>query len=74
MPETELREEEHEKMIKIANTKSIDEIRQDIADCLRDIGYEVLRNNLDEVELKLKMAYRYLRALKYKMGNKVLFG
>ena len=74
MPEQEISEREHEKMIEIAKTKSIDEIKQDIADWLRDVEYELLRNNLDEVELKLKMADRHLRALRYKMGSKALFG
>jgi len=71
MPEQKL--DESEEIIQIFKTKSFSEIKQDIADCLKDIEYEVLRNNLDEVESRLEMARKLVRALKYKKFDKGVF-
>lgn len=71
MPQQKL--DESEEIIQISKTKSFSEIKQDIIDCFKDIEYEVLRNNLDEVELRLEMARKLVRAFKYKKFDKEVF-
>jgi len=57
---------EEEEVSEIAETESVDEIRQAIVDSLRDIQYDILINDADEVEAKLAIAIKYLIAWRRK--------
>jgi GMP synthase (glutamine-hydrolysing) len=51
---------------RIVNTKSFHEIKQGIIDSLRNISYDVIREDCQTVESKLKKAQRYVEALELK--------
>jgi predicted glutamine amidotransferase len=59
---SEFNESDREEIGQISKTKSIHEIKQTIIDSLRDIEYDIVREDFEEVQSKLLIARKYLHA------------